>query len=247
MASDETPAVAALVRLRETSSRMDRDVLVVQIAEADRQAILRYVEAHAQALADLRQEYDAVMERDRKVALAHAQVRLFPIQRGPAAPWMLMAPHEAQAMRNHGRQTLERLAERGGLSPCEAVAVLEDREWHPMEQGEAKRRLQEIIDTDARVALTDAQQEIGAHRHLAYRNLARAEQAEALVTRLTQALKEHEWGLGYGRSSIVASQPRCPACQQKETDGHREDRWFAAALAEAHAARLPTVVQREGE
>lgn len=40
----------------------------------------------------------------------------------------MIAPHAQQALNNH-YQTLERLAERGGLSPCEAMAVLEDRDW----------------------------------------------------------------------------------------------------------------------
>jgi len=40
-------------------------------------------------------------------------------------PWELLAPHEAQAINNHA-QTLERLAERGGLDVCEAVAIIED-------------------------------------------------------------------------------------------------------------------------
>lgn len=43
-------------------------------------------------------------------------------------PWELIAPHEAQAQRNHC-QTLQRLAERGGLAPCEAVAVIEDADY----------------------------------------------------------------------------------------------------------------------
>ena len=43
-------------------------------------------------------------------------------------PWDLVAPHERQALRNHD-QTLERLAERGGLSPAELLAVLEDLAW----------------------------------------------------------------------------------------------------------------------
>lgn len=53
--------------------------------------------------------------------------RRFPIQDGPSIPWWIIAPHEKQAIKNHGGQTLERLAERGGLSPSEALAVLEDR------------------------------------------------------------------------------------------------------------------------
>lgn len=41
-------------------------------------------------------------------------------------PWDLLEPHELQALRNHD-QTLDRLAERGGLSAREALAVIEDR------------------------------------------------------------------------------------------------------------------------
>ena len=59
-------------------------------------------------------------------------------------PWSLIAPHESQARANHG-QTLERLAERGGLGSCEAVAVLEDRRWHRMAHGEANATLVRIL------------------------------------------------------------------------------------------------------
>lgn len=55
-------------------------------------------------------------------------------------PMSLFRPHEAQAKWNHS-QTLDRLRERGGLSPCEAVAVLEDRRWHRMDYSEAVTRL----------------------------------------------------------------------------------------------------------
>lgn len=46
-------------------------------------------------------------------------------------PWAMLTPHEKQAERNHS-QTLRRLAERGGLGPSEALAVLDDRRWHNM-------------------------------------------------------------------------------------------------------------------
>lgn len=59
-------------------------------------------------------------------------------------PWVMIAPHEKQAERNHD-QTLVRLAERGGLSACEAVAVLEDRRWTRLEDAVAYRRLQELV------------------------------------------------------------------------------------------------------
>lgn len=41
------------------------------------------------------------------------------------------ALNEEWALFNHG-QTLTRLNERGGLSPCEALANIERRAWHRM-------------------------------------------------------------------------------------------------------------------
>lgn len=55
-------------------------------------------------------------------------------------PWEMLVPHMRQAMVNHD-QTLERLAERGGLSACEAVAVLKDRPWHAMNPNDANFEL----------------------------------------------------------------------------------------------------------
>lgn len=56
------------------------------------------------------------MPREFMPILRHPEFRL---------PWALIAPHEKQAMKNHG-QTLERLAERGGLCFTEAYATLRD-------------------------------------------------------------------------------------------------------------------------
>lgn len=50
---------------------------------------------------------------------------------------------EQQAMRNHG-QSLRRLAERGGLSPSEALAIAERRRWHCVETQCAIERLVEV-------------------------------------------------------------------------------------------------------
>lgn len=53
----------------------------------------------------------------------------FPIMKAwklHSIPWRLIAPHEERAKRNHA-QSLERLAERGGLNPTEALCVIEDR------------------------------------------------------------------------------------------------------------------------
>lgn len=55
-------------------------------------------------------------------------------------PWTILAPHEAQAMKNHS-QTLKTLAGRGGLSASEALAVIEDRSWCSMPEDEAHTKL----------------------------------------------------------------------------------------------------------
>ncbi len=54
-------------------------------------------------------------------------------------PWAFIAPHEAQAQRNHG-QSLKRLAQRGGLSVPEALDVIEGRKWNSASYCEANDR-----------------------------------------------------------------------------------------------------------
>lgn len=71
---------------------------------------------------------------------------VFPIMQGKyikGIPWSMIASKEVQARRNHSMQNLEGLARRGGLSPCEAVAVLEGRSWRhdPNAEWELIRRL----------------------------------------------------------------------------------------------------------
>lgn len=50
------------------------------------------------------------------------------------------ALNEEWAGRNHG-QTLARLAERGGLSPCEIVANIERRPWHSIALSSAREAI----------------------------------------------------------------------------------------------------------
>jgi hypothetical protein len=65
-----------------------------------------------------------------------------------AVPWSLLAPHEAQAYRNHG-QTLARLAERGGLDVTEMIAVIEGKRWNerPSEKAAIARLLELLAVT----------------------------------------------------------------------------------------------------
>lgn len=82
--------------------------------------------------------------------------RWFPIMGAPAIPWSMIEPCEKQAQLNHD-QSLERLAERGGLAPCEALAVLDGRKWKQMPGGEAKAELQRRVDVSlyAKVSLLE--------------------------------------------------------------------------------------------
>lgn len=105
----------------------------------------------------------ARLERELAEARKLTPPELFPIMGGPAIPWAMIAPHEAQAQLNH-YQTLRRLAERGGLSPCEAVAVLEDRRWHEMT--DARDRLVALVkaytDEPLRRELAEAKGRVAA-------------------------------------------------------------------------------------
>lgn len=63
----------------------------------------------------------------------------YPIQGGPSVLWSVMAPYESAAKQNHD-QTLAQLAERGGLSPSEAMCLAEGiTEWR-----ERVTRIQEL-------------------------------------------------------------------------------------------------------
>lgn len=63
-------------------------------------------------------------------------------------PWSFVAPHEAQAVRNHD-QSLVRLASRGGLSPAEMLCVVKDQEWQwwakPIPHAEVEAELARLL------------------------------------------------------------------------------------------------------
>lgn len=71
-------------------------------------------------------------------------------------PWEVMEPHELQALRNHA-QGLDRLAARGGVTPEEAVAIIEGRPWKRMPFSEARDTLMGYVAKvgDTRLKPTD--------------------------------------------------------------------------------------------
>jgi hypothetical protein len=69
----------------------------------------------------LKQQLAASQARVRE--LENATPSMYPIMRGPSVPWEVMRPHESWAQKNHS-QSLQQLANRGGLSPGEAWCVV---------------------------------------------------------------------------------------------------------------------------
>jgi hypothetical protein len=74
-------------------------------------------------------------------------VRHYEVLNGPrSVPWGIVAPFEDRARKNHGGQSLERLAERGGLSPCELLCVLIDRDWTQRPTSDSQDALDAIAE-----------------------------------------------------------------------------------------------------
>ena len=87
-------------------------------------------------------EFEAVIRADatavERERCATQPRKGFPILGGQGAKvdFQLVADHGKQAQANH-YQTVERLAERGGLSWCELHAVLSNRKWQKMDENDA--------------------------------------------------------------------------------------------------------------
>ena len=63
-----------------------------------------------------------------KFNILRASFRKWPKDIPDFVPFEFLISHENQAQINHG-QSLNRLNERGGLSPSEMLRILEDRRW----------------------------------------------------------------------------------------------------------------------
>ena len=85
------------------------------------------------------------MKLDIDSSIPKNQDKQFPILgESRTIPWAIIEKHREQAMKNH-YQTLERLAERGGLDWVEVLAVIEDRDWIKMDKEEAEKKVLKII------------------------------------------------------------------------------------------------------
>jgi hypothetical protein len=124
-----------------------------------------------EALADGRIEGSARVReypllRTEAVQVISKMGRMFPILDGPAIPWFLIAPYEAQAQRNHS-QTLERLAERGGLGCAEAIDVMTNQRWSTTAvRGSAQKLhdlVQERLDTRTKAVIERLRKAVEKH------------------------------------------------------------------------------------
>lgn len=66
------------------------------------------------------------MTTERRFPMLYADKR--PPHAPTSIPWSFIAPYEGNAERNHG-QSLELLAERGGLHPGEVFAIVHGLRW----------------------------------------------------------------------------------------------------------------------
>ncbi len=77
-------------------------------------------------------------------------------------PYNIIAPHEAQAMKNHG-QTLQRLAERGGLCWSEIFAVLANKTWMELGWASLSSSQEKELEKKTKEAVLNYISKRGAH------------------------------------------------------------------------------------
>lgn len=85
-------------------------------------------------------------EADRVFPILYAtqKKRQMPRHWPASVPWALVERCRERAWNNHS-QTIERLAERGGLCPQEMCAVLADRPWHVKSSMNTVAAVEEIL------------------------------------------------------------------------------------------------------
>jgi hypothetical protein len=73
-------------------------------------------------------------------------------------PRAMITPHDEQCVANHGKSLDVMEQSYGGLTPAEAMAILEDREFARMPLSVARRRLQEmsVVFMHGRTSPSDA-------------------------------------------------------------------------------------------
>jgi len=151
MTVDLTPEAVAkmLARLRsetEAASRTETadmlEALAARLAEVEAERDKAWGFAHSATNRGMTAEADnarlAAELAEARSARSVRTRRTFPILGGGGASidWQLVQDHSRQANDNHG-QSVERLAQRGGLSWSELYAVLHNRKWKKVDTNDA--------------------------------------------------------------------------------------------------------------
>ncbi len=101
--------------------------------------------ASARRVAELEREVARLKARKFPVLMGREAKELRALGCPASVPWDFIADNAQFCEHNHGGQTPEHLAERGGLGPDEMCAVVEGRKWRKMTDEEATTRLLELL------------------------------------------------------------------------------------------------------
>ena len=245
-AGDAEEVITAQVRATDGDFAYDHEVWLwliqahaaaaVENIEAELQRVYESNSANARLLWDEQDAHDQTRSKLSESEAARAKLeeelarhkeRRFPIQGGPSIPWSMIAPYEDQAQRNHS-QSLERLAERGGLSPGEALAVMECRSWGTITadyEGHRKALEARLAERDA---LAD---EVRTYRDaVETAHVNEAERERDLSEALTGDRDNHGWDALLGQVRALAD----------EVTKLREIRDAAEQTSKARAAFVST-------
>lgn len=128
-------------------------------------------------------------------------------------PWSLVEPYERQAMRNHGGQSLERLAERGGLSPLEIYLLVHDRSLRWPRKADEKTAIAWLQGLSEKAATSSPHAKALADVERKRVDLLLAVE-QLLGLRLPHAATDHAHALAMIRSADGALREREQACDE---------------------------------
>ncbi len=177
---------------------------------------------HAQRASELAHALPLLIQRahDAEARATTQQTRRFPIMNGPSIPWSAIAAFDKQAQDNHGGQDLEKLAKRGGLSVCEAIAIMKCERHKDLSAIPLREQIATMISladdwqSHGNLALRDAEQRIAAL----------TSERSALRGKIEEALADARW-----------------RAKEKTGEGKRSATLYRGAIAafESVLAQLP--------
>lgn len=136
--------------------------------------------------------------------------KTFPIQDGPSIPWAIIAPWESQAQRNHG-QSLQQLADRGGLGVLEVIDVLTGQRYGTTNPGGENEKLLQIIRDRSANPRAEAAEARAARMAEAIEPLAHLEITEDRFARINNSNWPTKLEVEAARAALSASDAQAGA------------------------------------